>query len=79
MEENRVLLNWMGNCTSTDLIQLTQCKGKLTTSDLLTKMETTREPRSSVPALQAESVMVNGPVLLHKTVPGCNIERTNRN
>ena len=35
----------------TDLIQLTQCKGKLTTSDLLTKMETTRELRSSIPAL----------------------------
>ena len=36
--------------------QFTQCKGKLTTSDLLTKKETTRELRSIIPALQAGKV-----------------------
>ena len=37
-------------------IQFTQCKGKLTTSDLLTKKETTRELPSSIPALHVEKV-----------------------
>ena len=53
MEENRVLLNWRDQCSSSDLIQFTECTGKL---NLLTKKETMRELRSSIPALQAEKV-----------------------
>ena len=37
-------------------IQFTQCNGKLTASDLLTKKETTRVLRSSIPTLQSEKV-----------------------
>ena len=47
---------WMNNCTS---------------SDLLTKKETARELRSSIPALQAEkSIMVNGPTSSHRKYRG---------
>ena len=38
------------------LIVLTQVDDNCTSSDLLTKKETTRERRSSIPALQAEKV-----------------------
>ena len=37
-------------------IQFTQYKAKLTTSDLFTKKETTREIRSSIPTLQSKKV-----------------------